>query len=139
MPESTEPNWTHQVSSFTSTRWVWRRETTTITWWPLLHNSGGEGHDGHTNDGPGHGTGHQPDEDARRKDWYCPCRQHNWHSRDTCYKCGIPRGMDSPSGTTQQGTVLPAKDGTKSTTNAEDQPKGSNANKEDANQPTDPK
>ena len=106
---------------------------------PILHTSGEGGHDGHATDDTGYGSRHQPDNYARRKDWYCPCRQYNWHSRDSCYKCGIPRGTDSPSGTAQQGAVLPAKDGTKSTANAEDQPKGSNANKEDANQPADPK
>ena len=101
MDEAAAPAWTREVHAYASTRWVWRKEVTTITWWPL-YDATPEAGQPHADADPK--TQQQSAKPSRTTDWYCPCRQSNWHWRRACYACGIPKDMDPPSSTAQSST-----------------------------------
>ena len=70
------PKWTSDPQSFSSTRWVYRREITTITWWPHSASRGDQTH---------------PPVDEKHTDWYCECGTNNWPRRQHCFVCHAPR------------------------------------------------
>ena len=87
------PKWTSDPQYFSSTRWVYRRETTTITWWPQSASLGDPEHT-------------QPPTDQKYADWYCGCGPKNWPRRQECFVCYAPR---STSDHTEAKTVDRAK------------------------------
>ena len=74
------PKWTTDPQNFADTRWVYRRDITTITWWPHSSRS-----DSGTN------TTHVDKQDT---DWYCECGTKNWQRRQNCFVCLAPRTKD---------------------------------------------
>ena len=83
------PAWTSDPQSFSSTRWIWRKEITTITWWPHDHGDPNraappttlsEAKPAHTN--------------RKHADWNCGCGTNNWPWRQACFVCHAPRRPD---------------------------------------------
>ena len=80
------PKWTSDPQYFSSTRWIWRRETTTITWWPHIH--GDRASQSATLGDPKHT---QARTDQKHADWNCGCGTNNWPWRQECFVCYAPR------------------------------------------------
>ena len=72
------PKWTSDPHNFSATRWIYRKETTTITWWPHSAASGDS-------------DSTQPRTDQKHNDWYCGCGTNSWPRRQECFVCFAPR------------------------------------------------
>ena len=75
------PKWTSDPQNFADTRWVYRRDTTTITWWP--HSAS-----------PSDSGSNRPYTNQKDADWYCECGTNNWPRRQHCFACFAPRTKD---------------------------------------------
>ena len=92
------PAWTRDIQSYTSARWVWRKEVTTITRWPL---------EGTAPEPPPQTTdAKSPLQATRPPDWLCACGQSNWAWRRICYLCYVPKEMDAANTTTSTGAII---------------------------------
>ena len=90
------PAWTRDIQSYTSTRWIWRKEVTTVTWWPLQGSTAEPLH--HQPTDP-----KAPPQTAKSPDWQWVCGQSNWAWRRACYASYVPKGMDPPPVATNTG------------------------------------
>ena len=80
---SDAPKWTNDPRSFASTRWIYRREITTITWWPHSASRGDQTY-------------------TPMDDWYCECGTNNWPRRLHCFVCHAPRDASDQAKTTDR-------------------------------------
>ena len=92
------PKWTSDPQYFSATRWVYRKETTTITWWP---HSASPGDSGST-----HSRTNQ-----KQTDWYCGCGTNNWPKRQECFVCFAPRNADHTEAKTVDPENAPNAEG----------------------------
>ena len=85
------PAWTSDPQSFSSTRWIWRRETTTITWWPHDHGDPNRAAQPSTLSDLKHA---QTNTNRKYADWNCGCGTNNWPWRQACFVCHAPRSTN---------------------------------------------
>ena len=124
------PAWTRDVHSYASTRWVWRKEITTVTWWPLSAGAQEPPPIQTTDAKAQHAT-------AKNADWNCLRGQSSWSWRRACYACYVPRGMDPthPAATSTAGTAPINNNDERTTDLKPSAPSSSSANPADANMP----